>query len=64
MTGLVERAWGSFERAAVLRPRISPAVPILFFGDVDAYHGSPLRVLTVGGSPPEGRSCDSRSPPM
>ena len=51
VTGLVERAWGSFERAAVLRPRISPAIPILFFGDLDAYRGSLLRVLTVGLNP-------------
>ena len=48
---LVERAWRSFERAAALRSRVSPAIPILFFGDLDAYRGSPLRVLTVGLNP-------------
>ena len=51
LAGLVERAWRSFERAAVLRSRVSPAIPILFFGDLDAYRGSPLRVLTVGLNP-------------
>ena len=48
---LVETAWRSFERAAALRSRVSPAIPILFFGDLDAYRGSPLRVLTVGLNP-------------
>jgi len=28
-----------------------PAVPILFFGDLDAYWASPLRILTVGLNP-------------
>lgn len=31
--------------------RVSPAVPILFFGDVDAYASSPLCILTVGLNP-------------
>ena len=30
---------------------VTPAVPILFFGDLDAYQASPLRVLTVGLNP-------------
>ena len=51
LDGLVERAWCSFERAAVLRSRVSPAIPILFFGDHHAYRSSPLRVLTVGLNP-------------
>ena len=51
LVGLVERAWRSFERAAVLPSRVSPAIPILFFGDLDGYRGSPLRVLTVGLNP-------------
>ena len=50
LDGLVDRAWRSFERAA-LPSRVSPATPILFFGDLDAYRGSPLRVLTVGLNP-------------
>ncbi len=30
---------------------VIPAVPILFFGDIEAYRASPLRVLTVGLNP-------------
>ena len=30
---------------------VKPAVPILFFGDLDAYRASPLHVLTVGLNP-------------
>ncbi len=48
---LVERAWRSFERAGALPSRVGPAIPILFFGGLDAYRGSPLRVLTVGLNP-------------
>ena len=33
------------------RERVRPAIPILFFGDLDAYAGSPQRVLTVGLNP-------------
>ena len=51
LTELADEAWGSFARAAALPSRVSPAVPILFFGDVDAYRNSPLRVLTVGLNP-------------
>lgn len=47
----VEGAWRAFDRAADLPSRVAPAVPILFFGDLDAYCASPLRVLTVGLNP-------------
>ena len=45
------QAWRAFDRAAALPSRVSPAVPILFFGDLDAYRASRLRVLTVGLNP-------------
>ena len=48
---VVEGAWRSYGRAAALGSAVTPAVPILFFGDVDAYFGSRLRVLTVGLNP-------------
>ena len=45
------QAWHAFDRASGLSSRVAPAMPILFFGDVDAYRISPLRVLTVGLNP-------------
>lgn len=48
---LVDQAWQAFDRAGNLPSRVAPAAPILFFGDLDAYLGSPLRVLTVGLNP-------------
>lgn len=48
---VVEGAWRSYGRAAALRSRVTPAVPILFFGDIDAYFRSRLRVVTVGLNP-------------
>ena len=47
----VEEAWRAFGRAGTLPSRVSPAVPILFFGDLGAYCASRLRVLTVGLNP-------------
>ena len=47
----VAEAWRAFDRAAALPSRVSPAVPILFFGDLDAYRASRLRVVTVGLNP-------------
>ena len=48
---LVKLAWQTFDRAAALPSRVAPAAPILFFGDLDAYRNSPLRVVTVGLNP-------------
>ena len=47
----VALAWKTFDRAAGHSWCVTPAVPILFFGDLDAYRASPLRVLTVGLNP-------------
>ena len=41
----------AFDRAAGRTWCVTPAVPILFFGDLDAYQASTLRVLTVGLNP-------------
>ena len=47
----VERAWEAFDRASSQPSRVTPSVPILFFGDLDPYWTSPLRVVTVGLNP-------------
>ena len=47
----VALAWQAFDGAAARTCRVTPAVPILFFGDLDAYRASPLRVVTVGLNP-------------
>ena len=46
----VAQSWRAFDRAAGL-PCVTPAAPILFFGDLVAYGTSALRVLTVGLNP-------------
>ena len=48
---LVSEAWRVFDHAAKRPSCVTPAAPILFFGDLDAYRASPLRVLTVGLNP-------------
>ena len=47
----VEMAWQAYDNAAGLGTRVNPAIPVLFFGDLDAYRASALRVLTVGLNP-------------
>ena len=47
----IAMTWQAFDRAADRTCRVIPAVPILFFGDLDAYRASPLRVVTVGLNP-------------
>lgn len=49
-TALVQEAWAAYE-CAPSESRVAPAVPILFFGNVDAYLSSHIRVLTVGLNP-------------
>ncbi len=51
LTTLVSDAWSAYDRAGELRSRVAPAAPILFFGDLDAYLASPLRIVTVGLNP-------------
>ena len=48
---LVAAAWRAYDNAAGLPSRVSPGAPILFFGDLDAYRASPVRILTVGLNP-------------
>ena len=48
---VVGKAWDAFGRAGNLPSRVSPAVPILFFGDLRAYCASVTRILTVGKNP-------------
>lgn len=47
----VIQAKQAFDRVSGRPWCITPAVPILFFGDLQAYRASPLRVLTVGLNP-------------
>ncbi len=47
----VAGAWRAFDRAANLPCRMTEAAPILFFGDLNAYQASPVRILTVGLNP-------------
>ena len=47
----VAQAWQEFDRAAGWSCCVTPAAPILFFGDLHAYRDAPLRVLTAGLNP-------------
>ena len=47
----VARAWQAFDHFAGRSWCVTPAAPILFFGDLHAYRASPLRLLTVGLNP-------------
>lgn len=49
----VELAWTVFRRAASTPEGrvVRPSMPILYFGDREAYEGSPLRIVTAGLNP-------------
>lgn len=51
LSDAVAGAWRAFDRAAASTARAAPSVPILFFGDADAYSKSPLQAVTVGLNP-------------
>ena len=46
-SSISSRAW-SLLSDPNLRHAVRPSIPILYFGDLDDYQGSPLRVITVG----------------
>ena len=48
---LATDAWRAFGNAAPLPSRVSPAIPILFFGNLHSYCSSKNRILTVGLNP-------------
>ena len=48
---VVSGAWQAFRNPAAVPARVSSAIPILFFGDLDSYLSSEIRVLTVGLNP-------------
>ena len=47
----IEEAWRAFGHASVLPSRVNQSIPILFFGNLQAYYTSRVRVLTVGLNP-------------
>ena len=47
----VAQAWRAFDRANGSPSAVTSSAPILFFGDLNAYRSSPLRVVTVGLNP-------------
>lgn len=47
---LVEEAWRLY-RETNAPSVVRPSIPILYFGDAEAYAASPLRVITVGLNP-------------
>lgn len=53
LRGLVDTAWDSYTRLrdADACYLVQPSVPILFFGDLQRYLASPVRVVTVGLNP-------------
>ena len=48
---LVTQAWTTFDHVALLPCCVTPAAPILFFGNLPAYRASSLRVVTVALNP-------------
>lgn len=48
---LIAEAWRVFDRDAARKSRVKDSMPILFFGNYDAYRESDVRIVTVGLNP-------------
>ena len=48
---LIAEAWRVFDRDAAKKSRVKDSMPILFFGDYEAYRKSAVRIVTVGLNP-------------
>ena len=48
---LVTKAWQAYDHESAMPLRIEKTMPILFFGDIDAYKRSKIRIITVGLNP-------------
>jgi hypothetical protein len=51
MHNLASEAWNLYRDAQKLRYVVQPSVPILYFGDAEAYFRSKHRIITVGLNP-------------
>jgi hypothetical protein len=52
---ILDRAWSAYAEATrQVTATIQPSVPILWFGDLEAYERSSLKVITVGLNPSRG----------
>ncbi len=48
---LADSAWQHFSSVSDLEAIVRPSIPILYFGDMDAYERSPYKVITVALNP-------------
>ena len=59
---LISQSWNAFVALQSMPCVISDAIPILWFGDLDAYSKSPIRIVTVGLNPSnkefQDKDCD------
>lgn len=51
MDGLIEDAWRIYRKFKDNIVVVKPSIPILFFGNTDAYFASPIKIITVGLNP-------------
>lgn len=59
---LISQSWNAFVALQSMPCVISDAIPILWFGDLEAYSNSPIRIVTVGLNPSnkefQDKDCD------
>lgn len=51
MDELIEDAWRIYRKFEDKDVVVKPSIPILFFGNADAYFASPIKIITVGLNP-------------
>lgn len=48
---LIVQTWDLYNNASKIPSIVAPAIPILWFGDYDAYLQSPNKIITVSANP-------------
>ncbi len=51
MNQLIQQAWQLYHDSRAITCVVRPSMPILYFGDLERYVRSPLRIVTVGLNP-------------
>lgn len=51
LSQIIKKCWPGFQQLKNLPTTVTPSIPILWFGDLEAYSKSPLKILTVATNP-------------
>ena len=59
LSGLIDEYWNDYAAHRILSFVVNPSIPIIWFGNLEAYCNSSVRVVTIGLNPSNGEFLDS-----